>query len=61
MGNAGAPLADTHAGNWQNELIAEEQSDTTEPSDDTLTEAVIDEFGDADFIPSFDSDYLEEV
>jgi hypothetical protein len=55
------PVADTREDGWQDEVFAEEQSDTTEPADDTLAEAVVDEFGDADFIPSYDSDYEEEV
>jgi hypothetical protein len=55
------PVADTREDGWQDEVLGEEQSDTTEPADDTLAEAIVDEFGDADFIPSFDSDYVEEV
>ena len=55
------PVADTREDGWQDEVFAEEPSDTTEPADDTLAEAVVDELVDADFIPSFDSDYVEEV
>jgi hypothetical protein len=51
------PITDVREDGWQDAVIDGEQSDTTGPADDTLTQAVVEEFGDPDLLPQLDPDY----
>ena len=51
------PTTDVREDGWQDAVIEGEQSDTTDPADDTLTQAVVEELSDPDLLPQLDPDY----